>query len=407
MTMVIVGAGLAGAKAAQALRDQGFDGEIVLIGGEAWRPYERPPLSKEYLNGKSEREKMFVHPESWYADNSVDLRSETTAVSLDKERRVVRLADGSDVGYDKLLLATGSSPRRLPIHGGQAANLAYLRTISDSDRLRESFAQDSRLVVVGGGWIGLEVAAGAREAGVDVTVIEAERLPLLRVLGPEMATRFADLHRLHGVDLRLGASVGEFVTEGDLATGVRLSDGSVVEGDTILVAVGAAPNTALAEAAGLVVDDGVVTDARLRTSDPDVFAAGDIARAFHPDLHAAIRVEHWANALNQPAVAASSMLGGTEEYRRLPYFYTDQYDLGMEYTGYLPSGGYDQVVCRGDVGAGEYIAFWLSEGRVLAGMNVNVWDVVDPIRDLISSGAVVDTARLTDPDLPLEEVLAG
>jgi 3-phenylpropionate/trans-cinnamate dioxygenase ferredoxin reductase subunit len=275
--------------------------------------------------------------------------------------------------------------------------------VGDSEAMRASFRAGSRLVVIGAGWIGLEITAAAREAGVEVTVLEAAELPLLRAIGPEVAVKFAELHRAHGVDLRLGTAIESFVLDGDgRATGVRLTDGSVVEGDEILVAIGAAPNTELAEAAGLPVEQGVVVDATLRTQDPDVFAAGDVARAWHPFYEESIRVEHWANALNQPAVASASMLGVTDlEYTRLPYFYTDQYDLGMEYTGYVPSSGYDRMVFRGDPDSGEYVAFWLAKGQVLAGMNVNVWDVTDDIKALISTRSVVDVERLADPSVPL------
>jgi 3-phenylpropionate/trans-cinnamate dioxygenase ferredoxin reductase subunit len=409
MTMVVVGASLAGAKAAQALRE-GYAGRIVLVGSEDELPYERPPLSKEYLQGKAKRDKVFVHPAEWYPEHDVELRLGTTVTAIDRRRRVVVLADGEEIEYDELLLATGASPRRLPIPGGDAPNLDYLRTLSDSDRLKAALVPGSEMLIVGAGWIGLEAAAAAREAGVEVTVVEAFELPLLRVLGPEVAERFATLHREHGVDLRLGVTLEEFILDSrGFATGVRLADGSSIDGDTILVAVGAAPNTGLAEDAGLEVDNGVVVDAGLRSgSDPHVFAAGDVARAWHPFYEEAIRVEHWANALNQPAVAAASMLGAADaEYTRLPYFYTDQYDLGMEYTGYVPSTGYDEVVFRGDTDAhpGEYIAFWLAGGRVLAGMNVNVWDVTDDIKALIQSRAVVDPLRLADVSVPLADLL--
>jgi len=403
---VIAGAGLAGAKSAEALRAQGYDGPIVLVGEEPHRPYERPPLSKGYLIGKDEREKAFVHPESWYAEHDVELRTGAKAVSLDRGAHQIRLADASRLGYAKLLVATGASPRHLPVLGGNADRVVYLRTIDDSERLRGLFGQISRLVVVGAGWIGLEAAAAARGAGVEVVVVESAPLPLLRVLGPEMAEHFADLHRRNGVDFRFGDAISEITTEGGYATGVRLRDDVTVPADAVLVAVGVAPNTQLAEDADLEVDDGVVVDASLRTADPDVFAVGDVARALHPKLGKHIRVEHWANALNQPEVAAAAMLGKDAQYTRLPYFFTDQYDLGMEYVGYVEPDGYDRLVTRGDPAGGEFIAFWLKDGRVLAGMNVNVWDVVDPIRALIESGATVNPDALADPDTPLDS-LAG
>lgn len=321
----------------------------------------------------------------------------TTATAIDPAAHTVTLADGSRLGYAKLLLATGSAPRRLPVPGADRENVLYLRTVEDSERIRAAFRPGARIVVIGAGWIGLETAAAARTAGAQVTVLEMAELPLLRVLGPEAAKVFADLHRAHGVEMRFGIQVA-WLTE----SGVRLGDGSLVEADTVIVGIGITPNTALAAAAGLEIDNGVRTDEHLRTSHPDVFAAGDVANAFHPLLGKPIRVEHWANALHQPRTAARSMLGQEAVHDRVPYFFTDQYDLGMEYTGYVEPDGYDEVVFRGDVAARAFIAFWLADGRVLAGMNVNVWDVTDPIRELVRSGRPVDKAALSDPEVPLD-----
>ena len=404
---VIVGASLSGAKAAEALRAKGYDGRIVLVGDEEHRPYERPPLSKDYLIGKSEREKAFVHPESWYAENDVELRLGSHVSAIDRASHQIRLADATRLDYAKLLLATGASPRHLPVLGGNADRVVYLRTIDDSERLRALFGQIQRLAVIGAGWIGLEATAAARGAGVEVTVVETAQLPLLRVLGTEMGRHFAELHRRNGVEFRFGEVVNEITTEGGYATGVRLRDGSVLPTDAVLVAVGVAPNSQLAEDADLAVDNGVLVDASLRTEDPDIFAVGDVARAYHPRYDKRIRVEHWANALNQPEVAAAAMLGEEAEYTRLPYFFTDQYDLGMEYFGYVEPGGYDRLVTRGDPAGGEFIAFWLAGGRVLAGMNVNVWDVGDQIRALIESGQSIDADRLADPDTPLESLVSA
>jgi 3-phenylpropionate/trans-cinnamate dioxygenase ferredoxin reductase subunit len=404
---VIVGAGMAGAKAAEALRAEGFGGPVVLIGDEGERPYERPPLSKGYLQGKDAREQIYVHPRQWYAEHDVDLRLGTAVTAVDLAAHEVTLADGGRVGYAKLLLTTGASPRRLPVPGADLDGVLYLRRVGDSDRIRDAFRSAGRIAVVGAGWIGLETAAAAREAGVEVAVLETAGLPLLRVLGPEAAQVFADLHRDHGVDLRFGVRLAEITGSGGVADGVRLADGTRVEADAVVVGVGAAPDAGLAQAAGLDVDDGVRTDERLRTSDPDVFAAGDVANAFHPLLGKHIRVEHWANALNQPQAAAKAMLGRDVAYDALPFFYTDQYDLGMEYAGYVEPGGYDRVVFRGDVGAREFIAFWVAGGRVLAGMNVNIWDVTDSIQALIRSGRPVDARRLADPAVPIESLLEG
>jgi 3-phenylpropionate/trans-cinnamate dioxygenase ferredoxin reductase component len=402
---VIVGASLAGAKAAETLRAEGFDGPVVLIGDEAERPYERPPLSKDYLMGKAERETIYVHPESWYAEHDVDLRLGAQVTAVDPAAREVRLADGSRAGYAKLLLATGSVPRRLPLAGGDADGVLYLRRVGDSDQIRTAFQTATRVVVIGAGWIGLETAAAARAAGVDVTILETGDLPLLRVLGREAAQVFADLHREQGVDLRFGVQVAEITAPGGRADGVRLADGTHVPADAVVVGVGITPRLELASDAGLETGNGVVVDARLRTSDPDIYAAGDVANAYHPGLGRHIRVEHWANALHQPQTAARAMLGQDAVYDNVPYFYSDQYDLGMEYAGHVEPGGYDQVVFRGDVEGREFIAFWLSGGRVLAGMNVNVWDVNEVIQEMVRDRRAVDAARLADADVPLQEFL--
>ncbi|QRY44404.1 FAD-dependent oxidoreductase [Mycolicibacterium boenickei] len=396
-TFAIVGGGLAGAKAAEALRDNDFDGHVVLFAAEDQLPYERPPLSKEYLAGKKKLDDFTVDPASWYRDHNVELRLGTEVTAVNAAEHTLALPDGTAVGYDKLLLATGSSSRRPPIPGSDAAGVHYLRTIDDAATLSAALTPGSTLAVVGAGWIGLEVAAGARGRDVNVTVVESARLPLLAALGAEVGEVFAQLHREHGVDLRLDQSVKEVTTDNGTATGLRLGDGSTVTADAVLIAVGAAPNIGLAEKAGLAIaDGGVLVDASLRSSDPDIFAVGDIAAAQHPFFGVRIRTEHWANALKQPAVAAAGMLGKSAEYDELPYFFTDQYDLGMEYVGHAPR--YQRVVFRGDVAGREFVAFWLdAESRVLAGMNVNVWDVLDDVKALIRSAAPVDPERIADP----------
>jgi len=406
-THVIVGASLAGAKAAETLRAEGFDGPVVLIGEESDRPYERPPLSKDYLLGKAERETLYVHPQEWYAEHDVDLRLGVAVTAIDRAAHEVSLADGTAAGYAKLLLATGSSPRRLSLPGADLDGVLYLRSAGDSDRIRTGFQGASRVAVIGAGWIGLETAAAARAAGAEVTVLEMADLPLLRVLGHQVAQVFADLHRDNGVDLRCGVQISEITGRGDVAAGLRLADGSHVEADVVIVGVGITPNVQLASAAGLEVDNGIWVDAQLRSSDPDIFAAGDVANAFHPLLGKHVRVEHWANALNQPQAAAKAMLGQDVAYDLVPYFFTDQYDLGMEYAGYVEPDGYDEVVFRGDAGRREFIAFWLGGGRVLAGMNVNVWDVNEAIQALVRAGRPVDSAALSDPETPLESLVGG
>uniref|UniRef100_UPI003F490A6E NAD(P)/FAD-dependent oxidoreductase n=1 Tax=Nonomuraea bangladeshensis TaxID=404385 RepID=UPI003F490A6E len=396
-TFAIAGGGLAAAKAAEALRAEGFDGAIVLAGREPHLPYERPPLSKGYLQGGDERQKIFVHDADWYRDHAVDLRTGVSVTGIDPAAHQVTLSGGERLRYDKLLLATGATPRRLTVPGHDRGDVLYLRTVDDCDRLRATLSAAGRIAVVGAGWIGLETAAAARAAGVEVTVIEQERQPLLGALGPEIGAVFAALHREHGVDLRLGARLAE-ITE----TGVRLADGTHLDVDAVVAGIGAVPDTELAAAAGLTIDNGIKTTADLRTSDPDIFAAGDVANAYHPRLGRHVRVEHWANALNQPAVAARAMLGRDAAYDEPPYFYTDQYDLGMEYLGHVPPGVPRDVVIRGDVATREFLAFWLrDDDTVLAAMNVNIWDQGDQLKALVLAGSPVDRSALADPAVPL------
>ncbi|BDY32149.1 MULTISPECIES: NAD(P)/FAD-dependent oxidoreductase [Mycolicibacterium] len=400
-SIVIIGGGLAGAKAAEALRDNDFDGRVVLFGAEEHLPYERPPLSKEYLAGKKSLDDFTVDAAAWYRDHHVDLRLGTEVTAINPGDHTVTLPDGSTERYDKLLLATGSASRRPPIPGSDADGVHYLRTIDDAGELNSVLNEGATLAVVGAGWIGLEVAASARQRGVAVTVVEAARMPLLAALGAEVGEVFAELHREHGVDLRLGQSVEEITVADGKATGLRLGDGSTVPADAVLIAVGAKPNIELAEQAGLeLAGGGIAVDASLRTSDPDIYAVGDIATAHNPLFGTAIRTEHWANALKQPAAAVAGMLGRSAEYDELPYFFTDQYDLGMEYVGHAPE--YAQVVFRGNTAKREFVAFWLAEdNRVLAGMNVNVWDVLDDVKALIRAQRPVDPQRLADPEQPL------
>jgi 3-phenylpropionate/trans-cinnamate dioxygenase ferredoxin reductase subunit len=388
------------------LRERNFDGQIVLCAEEEQLPYERPPLSKEFLAGKKSLSDFTVHDSAWYRENEIELRLDTRVLSVDPAAHTVKLPDNTTVGYDKLLLATGSRSRRLPIPGSDAAGVHYLRTFEDASTLNSALVEGSSLAVVGAGWIGLEVAASARQRGVNVTVLESAKLPLIGALGAEVGTVFATLHREHGVDLRLQSQVEAITTAEGKATGLRLGDGTNVTADAVLIAVGAQPNVELADQAGLSTGDGgVLVDASLRTSDPDIYAVGDIAAAEHPLLGARIRTEHWANALKQPAVAAAGMLGELAEYTELPYFFTDQYDLGMEYAGHAPT--YDRVVFRGDVDGREFVAFWLDAGnRVLAGMNVNIWDVLDDIKSLIRSKRAVDPGKLVDPRAPLGELVS-
>ena len=405
-TYLIVGASLCGAKAAETLREEGFGGRVILIGSETELPYERPPLSKGYLLGKEEKSVIYVHEEGWYAEHDVDLRRGVTVASVDPAGRTVTTAEGDSVGYDRLLLATGASPRRLTIPGADRDGVLYLRTAGDSERLAAAFRGGGRVVTIGAGWIGLETTAAAREAGCEVTVVEPEPTALYRAIGTELGEMFADLHREHGVQFRFGESVTEL---GGSGAGGRVgevitSSGAALPADIVVVGIGAVPNTGLAADAGLEVGNGVVADAALRTSDTGIYAAGDVASSYHPLLGRRVRVEHWANALNSGPAAARSMLGQDVSYDPVPYFFSDQYDLGMETAGLPEPGTYDQVLYRGDRPGREFIAFWLHEGAVVAGMNVNVWDVNDDIQALIRSGKQVDPARLTDPGVPLTDL---
>jgi 3-phenylpropionate/trans-cinnamate dioxygenase ferredoxin reductase subunit len=397
-TFVIVGASLAGAKAAETLRAEGFEGRLLLIGAEDERPYERPPLSKEYLRGEAGREKVYVHEAGFYAEHDIELRLERRALDLDIAASELTLDDGERLRYDRLLLTTGAEPRRLSVPGADLEGVLYLRSVGDSDALRARLDRGGTVVVIGAGWIGAEVAASARQRGLEVTVLDPLSVPLERVLGGELGAIYRDIHADHGTRLLMGTEVEAF--EGGTAVErVRTTDGRALECDFVVVGVGVEPRTELGEKAGLTLDNGIAVDERLRTSAPAVLAAGDVANAQHPFYGERIRVEHWANALNQGPAAARSMLGGDAPYDRLPYFFSDQYDVGMEYSGFART--WDRVVLRGDPGKREFIAFYVVNDRVVAGMNVNVWDVTDPIQRLIRERVPVDDRRLADTDISL------
>jgi 3-phenylpropionate/trans-cinnamate dioxygenase ferredoxin reductase component len=402
-TFVIVGAGMAGGKAVETLREEGFDGRIVLLGAESHRPYERPPLSKDYLRGEG-GPAWLQEDEGWYQQNGVELRTSSVVQSIDAGERAVVLSGGERIGFDRLLLATGAEPRRLPVDGADLDGVHLLRTIEDSDAIRASFDSGGRLVVVGGGWIGCEVAASARQKGMDVTLLEPLELPLLRVLGPELGAFYRDVHVDQGVEMLLGGGCDAMEGSGRVER-VRTSDGRTIDCTAVVVGIGVAPRTELVQDLARV-DNGILVDERLQSSVDGIFAAGDIANAQHPLFGRRVRVEHWANALEQGPAAARAMLGQDVSYDKVPYFFSDQYDVGMEYAG-LHDPGSDELVLRGDMASREFVAFWLRGDKLVAGMNVNVWDVSDPIQELIRSGASVDRARLADPDVPVEEVASS
>jgi 3-phenylpropionate/trans-cinnamate dioxygenase ferredoxin reductase subunit len=391
--LVIVGGGLAGAKAAEGARANGWDRPIQLVGAELHLPYERPPLSKGVLLGGAPAGAL-VHDDGFEVTSDIDLLLGAAAERIDLAGRSVELAGGRRLKFAKLVLATGSTPRRLPVPGGDLPEVLTLRTVDDSLALRERLQPARRVAVIGASWIGTEVASAARQRGCAVVMIEPLSTPLERVLGTEVGSFFGEMHAGHGVELHLGT--GATAIEGtEHVTGVRLDDGRVIEADTVVVGIGVSPNVDLARDAGLDVEQGVLVDAMLKASDPDVYAAGDIAEAHHPVLDRRVRVEHWANALNQGLTAGGNAAGAGVPYDRIPYFFSDQYDVGMEYSGWpLP---WDEVLFRGDPASGEFVAFYLAGGRVIGGINVNVWDVNEHVQRLIRSAAEVDTARLADP----------
>lgn len=399
--IVIVGASLAGARAAEGAREAGFGGEIVLIGDEPERPYERPPLSKDYLRGEKD-DLSWVHEESFYADQNIDLRTSTFVTGIDPANRTLLVEGADPEPWDRLLLAPGCEPRRIDVPGADLDGIHYLRTAADSSALGERLGEGTKLVVVGAGWIGSEVGASARQMGCEVTLVEPQQVPLEKVLGAEIGGVYRDVHIEQGVDFKSGTGVEAFLGDGSVS-GVRTSAGEI-PADLVVVGVGAVPRIGLAEAVGLELNNGVPVDAGLRTEVEGIYAAGDIANQFHPFYGDRIRVEHWANARHQGFAAGQSMAGEDVVFDRLPYFYSDQYDLGMEYVGYATD--WDEVVIRGSKEEREFIAFWLKDDKVQAGMNVNIWDVSETIGELIRSGKVFDLADLANPEIDLA-TLAG
>ena len=401
-TIVIVGASLAGVKAAETLRTQGFDGRIRLIGEEPDHPYQRPPLSKGYLSGQVDLDDVYLHSSSWYSEQGVEVRTSTTVTAIDPGAHQVVLDAAERVDYHQLLLTTGARPRRLDVAGAGLDGVHYLRSLADTEQLKAAAAKATSVAVIGAGWIGAEVTASLRSLGLPVTLLDTASVPLERVLGAEVGAVYHALHSDHGVTMLMGDGLASLHGAGRVQE-IRTTDGRSIPADLVVVGIGATPRTELASAAGLTVDNGIVVDEHLRTSAPDVFAAGDVANSWHPLFGEHLRVEHWANALNQGIAAAPNMLGNPTAYERIPYFFSDQYDLGMEYSGH--AANWDQVVFRGDAAGREFIAFWLHQGVVVAGMNANVWDVTTPIQQLIHERAVIDPARLADPDIPLEAFL--
>lgn len=398
-TIVVIGAGLAAATLVSELRSRGYDGVLRLIGDEASLPYERPPLSNGYLQGSDTVEDFTVNTAAWYAENHVDLRLDTHAISIDRKHQHVVLADGTTLDYDALVLATGARSRlggEEPMAGHDLPGVHTLRSLADADALKTEIAQGKQVAVVGSGWIGMEVAASARSLGARVTVYSPDEVPLAKVFGERFGHHLLELHQGHGVDVRTGTRVqGIELADGHLQV---ISDIGSSRADVVLLAIGAVPNVELAETAGLDVDHGVVVDASLRSSDSKILAIGDVAQAFNTRLRRQLRVEHWDNAIRQGKLAAATLTGADQAYDWLPYFFTDQYDLGMEYVGDAAPG--DETVLRGS--ENEFIIFWLREGRITAAANVNIWDVNDTLRGLV--GRQIDPARLEDTAIELGDL---
>ena len=394
--IVIVGGGRAAASAVGELRAQGYDGHIRVVTGERHNPYDHPPLSKEYLQGAQGIDSVYLQPSSWWDDNRVQLTTGSRATTLDFAAHTVTLWTGQEIPYERLLLATGARARRLQFGGD---HVHYLRTIDEGRELRAALeGGGKRVVVIGSGWIGMEVAASATKLGNTVTVV-GHGIPLSNALGDDLGRLVAGVHERNGVTLLEGA-----VADVD-ATGVTLEGGERLDADVVVAGVGAAPEVALAETAGLAVQNGILVAASLQTGSEDVWAAGDVANAMHPVIGRRMRNEHWANASAQGVTAARSLLGQDVIFDEIPYFFTDQFEFSMELSGYPPLMADARVAYRGDPAGLEFIAFWLDdEDRVIAGMNVNTWDVNERVQELIRGGRPVDFARLVDPAVDLASI---
>ncbi len=403
--MVIIGGGLTGATAAETLRKEGFTGPVTIVADEPEIPYQRPPLSKGFLAGKEGEDALLPLPASWYPENNVTVLTGTAATALDTAAHTITLDNGTTLQYAKALIATGAAPRHIPFPGVDLKGVYTFRTKADSIAMKELFTGGGKnVVMIGSGWIGMEIAATATELGNKVALMGLEDVPLSVAIGNELGTVFADRHKEAGVQFVLPASAAEIQGKDGTVTSVLTTTGVTLPADIVIVAVGVVPNVALAKDAGLTITNGIEVTSSLQTSAEDVFAAGDVANAMHPVTGAYARSEHWANAIASGKVAAKSMLGQAAVLDDIPYFYTDQFDLGMEYSGFGALTKDAEVVVRGSLEKREFVAFWVLEGRVVAGMNVNIWDVQDGIKALISSARTVDTAKLADPETPLEDI---
>ena len=401
-TYVIVGANLCGGRAAETLRKEGFDGRLLLIGAEPDRPYERPPLSKEYLQRKVERESIFLRPPEFYDEQEIEMRLGVRATGIDVRERSLELEGGERLGFDKLLIATGGRVRRLPVAGVELQGVYYLRTIEESEAIAAQLAAGGRVVVIGAGFIGAEVAASARVSGLEVTMLEVAAVPLGRALGPEMGGIYAEIHREQGIDLRLGTGIDRLEGTGRVKR-VVTSRGDSIDCDLVVVGVGMEPEIGLAVGAGIETGNGIIVDEYCRTSVEGIFAAGDVASFPNPILGERMRVEHWANAQNQGVAAAKAMLGMAEPYAEVPWFWSDQYDLNMQYVGH--ASAWDEVVLRGDVAGRRFTAFYLKDGRLRAAMALNRPRDISASRALIRTATPVTAQQLRDEDVVLRALL--
>jgi len=399
---LILGAGLAGVSAAEALRKEGFDGSITLLGEEPDRPYDRPPLSKKYLRGESPLDKIALKPADFYDSNDIELALGVRATRIETEGSRVHF-DGEPnlLEYDKLLIATGSRNRRLKVPGADLEGVLGLRTLADAYRIRSEAQAGRHAVLIGMGFIGSEVAASLRQTGLEVTVIEALRVPLENALGTEVGKVIEGIHRDHGVDVRLGEKVAGFAGTARVE-GVITGGGETIACDFAVTGVGVRPATGLAEESGIKVDDGIVVDEQCRTSAPGVYAAGDVTRHFHPIAGRHIRVEHWQNAMKQGQAAAVSMLGKADEYREVHWFWSDQYEFNIQYAGFHSE--WDRLVLRGLLEDRKFVGFYLKDSRVVASVAINNGRDLRRAKELIRTGAVADPALLADPDVDLRKV---
>jgi 3-phenylpropionate/trans-cinnamate dioxygenase ferredoxin reductase subunit len=398
---VVVGAGLAGGRAVETLRQEGFGGRIILLGAEDLRPYERPPLSKAVLQGTAPDEKVFLRSVDYYAEQDIELRVGVPAKGLSIGDRSVILANDVRVRYDKLLIATGVKLRQLAAPGVELPGVFYLRTLADARRIREAMANASRVVVVGAGFIGAEVAASCRVRGIDVTLLEVLPVPLQRALGDVVGGIYAEIHRDHGVDLRLGEGVREFRGDGRLEQIVTTS-GDVIDCQAAVVGVGVVPDVDWLAGSGLALANGISIDEFTRTNVPDIYAAGDVASWWHPTLGERLRVEHFENAQNQGVAAARSMLGTLEPYAPVPFFWSDQYELTLQYVGH--ASGRDGVVFRGDVASRKFLVFYLRDGYVRAALGINRHREVSAARKLIRDRVPVTASQLADEQVDLRRL---